>query len=148
MRIWKIIGLRVLIDWWLHHRHYKGKMIENLRDLNIIRTRLKFGIKGVSQLSERRSMTWISFPAVGHQLANVLGHQFRFIHSVTVLQWWNQLIEWHSGVRDFGQWKHLPQDDAKGPHVRLTRKDPIGQRFNGHPLDGQQTLCRLNKTMK
>jgi len=58
-----------------------------------------------------------------------------------------RIVEFDTGVRDFGHWKYLPQDDAKWPYVRLTREDPMGQRFNRHPLDGQPTLCRLNQLL-
>ena len=105
------------------------------------RMKFKFSTKGVCQLSERRSLIRLRFPAVSHQSANVFRHEFGFVHSVTILQSIDErIVKLEARIRDFWEWKHFPQDDAEWPHIRLTWKDPIGQRFNGHPLDGQQTL--------
>ena len=38
------------------------------------------------------------------------------------------------------QREQLPQDDTEGPDVRLSRKDAVYDRFDGHPLNRQRAL--------
>ena len=66
------------------------------------RMKFKFSTKGVCQLSERRSLIGLRFPAVNHQPTNVFRHKFGFVHAITILQSVDErIVKLEAGIRDF-----------------------------------------------
>ena len=87
-------------------------------------------------------MGGVGLPALPHEDVDVDGAVGRAFHSVTIAQELEELLNVRDGGVGRGTQGHdLPEEDAKGPDVRVGGVPSLVEEgLGGHPADGHHAL--------